>query len=52
VDKQKWGSIPPDQRGGLRVDRWGTVWSKNPHGTGWRELGCDGPYDIKPNSSW
>jgi len=52
VDRQKWRGIPPEMRGGLRVDRWGTVWTKNPEGRGWRELGSDDPYDIKPNSSW
>lgn len=52
VERQKWGSIPPDMRGGLRVDRWGFVWQKNPHGRGWRELGTDDDYDVLPNSSW
>lgn len=52
VDRQKWRGIPAEMRGGLRMDRWGTLWVKNPHGAGWREQGSDGPYDVKPSSSW
>lgn len=52
VEKRKWGDIPEDMRRGLRRDRWGTTWEKNPKGPGWRELGSDGDYEITPNSSW
>jgi hypothetical protein len=52
VEKSKWGDIPQDMRRGLRKDRWGTTWEKNPNGPGWRELGSDDDYQITPNSSW
>ena len=52
VSRKKWRGIPEEMRGGLRVDRWGTVFEKNPRGRGWRELGSDDDYEIVPNSSW
>lgn len=52
VSQQKWRGIPEDMRGGLRMDRWGTLHEKNPAGRGWREKGSDDVYEIKPNSSW
>lgn len=52
VARQKWRGIPEDMRGGLRMDRWGVLYEKNPRGQGWREKGSEGPYDIIPNSSW
>ncbi|MFN8610631.1 MAG: hypothetical protein U0931_24030 [Vulcanimicrobiota bacterium] len=52
VRERKWRGIPEDMRGNLRMDRWGTLYHKNPRGRGWREKGSDDPYDILPNSSW
>ena len=52
VRRNKWRAIPEEMRGGLRVDRWGVVFEKNPRGRGWRELGSDGNFQVLPNSSW
>lgn len=52
VARQKWRGIPEDMRGGLRVDRWGVLYEKNPRGQGWREKGSEGPFEIIPNASW
>ena len=52
VRRKKWRGIPEEMRGGLRVDRWGVVFEKSPQGSGWRELGSQGDYQILPNSSW
>jgi len=52
VRRRKWRGIPEEMRGGLRVDRWGVAFEKNPDGRGWRELGSDGDFEVLPNSSW
>ncbi|MBS2033953.1 hypothetical protein JST97_03145 [bacterium] len=52
VRRAKWRGIPEEMRAGLRVDRWGVVFKKNPEGRGWKELGSDDDFEILPNSSW
>jgi hypothetical protein len=52
ISQEREKRIPPGS--GLKRDRWGFLFEKNPNGMGWREFGSDPdePYEMRINGSW